>query len=363
MKNGFLRRVLIALIISIHLVASSISAQVDFSGLDTFWEIVSILEKDDNPPAELWEKLFTNPGYTALTKSEFRREFFIKRFELAFMPSRKSERDKHLKSAEGWTVSYLKHYIRVGEMRKPIMSFRHRLEKESLIARAVDIAADWLPLSSIESHPPVSFVVFGPDARGYTPVVIDILYGMDKGNNLINLLAHEFHHYYRNRILAFDRDKVPKVDMDIIWVFDQLQAEGTASIVTYRHLLGKDNLTEELPESFRNFFRKSPEIIRTLDDLLSRMAERPEEKIKLGKELRKTIPRSGHPTGFFMALTILNTLGADALIKETGNPFNFVYLYQQSAARMKGEAPLFSEKSIEFLKNLENRMSRRSENL
>jgi len=362
MKNEFIRGVLIAIIISIHLVASSISAQVDFSGLDTFWEIVSILEKDNNPPAELWKKLFTTPGYAALTKSEFRREFFIKRFELAFMPSRKSERDEHLKSVEGWAASYFKHFIRVGEMRKPIMSFRHKLEKESLIARAVDIAANWLPLSSIENHPPVSFVVFGPEARGYMPVVIDILYGMDKGDDLINLLAHEFHHYYRNRILAFERDEVPKEDIDIVWVFDQLQAEGTANMLTYRHLLGKDNLTEELPENFRNFFRKSPEIIKTLDDLLSRMAERPEEKVKLGKELRKTIPWSGHPTGFFMALTILNTLGADALIKETGNPFNFVYLYQQAVARMKGEAPLFSEKSLEFLKNLENRISRHSGN-
>ena len=330
-------------------VAAPAFAQVDFSGLDRFWDVVLILEQDADPEDGLWGRLFATPGYAVLTKSEFSREFFIRLFSLAFKPSLREEREEFLRSEKAWAVAHLEHIQRAGEMRTPIMEFRRSFDADSLIGRAVHIAAAWLPPSVIEGPPPVSFVVFGPDARGYIPVVIDVLLGMNLGDRLVELLAHEFHHYYRNRILVYDREAVQDEDEDIVWVFDQFQAEGMANLVTYRNLLEDDDPAGGLPEDFKKWFEKSPEILRMLNDLLERAAESPEKQVELGQELKRAVPRSGHPTGFFMALTILDVLGRDALIQATGDPLAFVLLYQKAASRKENEMTRFSQKALDVV--------------
>jgi len=46
--------------------------------------------------------------------------------------------------------------------------------------------------------------------------------------DLIFLLAHEFHHFYRNKLLRYDQRTVSPGDTNILWALDQLHAEGMA---------------------------------------------------------------------------------------------------------------------------------------
>jgi ubiquinone/menaquinone biosynthesis C-methylase UbiE len=63
----------------------------DFSGVERFLALTAILERDQEPSIEQWDRLFSTPGYAVLLKREFRRDFFAGRFRLAFMPSKKTE--------------------------------------------------------------------------------------------------------------------------------------------------------------------------------------------------------------------------------------------------------------------------------
>jgi len=66
----------------------------DFSGLDKFWSLVSILEQDKHPSKYQWECLFNTPGYAALTESEFKKETFILLYQSASKKLRTPEFSK-----------------------------------------------------------------------------------------------------------------------------------------------------------------------------------------------------------------------------------------------------------------------------
>jgi len=105
---------------SVSVRAESLSsvASFDFTAIDAFWDILSLLEKDKIPPEGQWSALLDTPGYRALTKSEFERRFFTENFELAFMPSRKEALSEALTG--GRVAPYLAHYVQVKESREEL---------------------------------------------------------------------------------------------------------------------------------------------------------------------------------------------------------------------------------------------------
>jgi len=75
----------------------------------------------------------------------------------------------------------------------------------------------------------------------------------------------------------------------------------------------------------------------------------------MGAKLKSAVPLSGHPTGYFMAETIVRELGKAALIRTVSNPFAFFALYSEAAWKSIGNAPPLSEKALELLRSLESR--------
>ena len=332
------------------------AANIDFSGVEKFLTLTATLEKDQEPAQAEWDALFETPGYAVLIQSEFRKDFFVERFKLAFMPSKKPALKKKLAEEKGFWAQFLPHYVRAKEMRSEIEVQIQKLKTMSFVQKAVKEAMSFLPDFKLNEYPPLSFVIFGPDARGYAPVVIDVLYSMEKQDFLIPFIAHEFHHYYRNKLFVYSQEQ------DILWVIDQMQAEGIADQINvgnwfHNQQLYPENAAKKRNQTYLDWYAKSPEIIRFMDDLFIQMADHPEKRGQLGSKLRQLIPLSGHPTGFFMANMVIAELGKDRLRKSTGNPFVFFNLYSE-AARKKGagtDFPTLSEKSLKFIKYLENK--------
>jgi len=327
---------------------------VDFSGVELFLELTATLERDEEPTAEEWDELFATPGYAVLIEREFRRDFFVENFRLAFMPSQREALAIRLAEDSGFMAQFLPHYIRARESREVILEELEDLKELSFVDEAIEKAAAFLPGVDPGDYPPISFVVFGPDARGYSPVVIDVLHLRDRGEFLTSFVAHEFHHYYRNRLLELTQDR------DILWVIDQVQAEGIADQINVGEWFQDPVLFEEHSEVGRNrdyleWYDKSPEIMQRMDSLFSQMLRHPEDRGQLGSELRAAVPLSGHPTGFFMANVIIEQLGREPLIDEIGNPFRFFSLYKQAADMKGGGTPSFSDSAIELIQELEGR--------
>lgn len=324
----------------------------DFSGLEKFWEVLTLLEKDEEIPPELWAQLFGTPGYAVLTKSEFSVEFFIKRFKLSFMPSRRKDLEDVLENSGEWDRRIYEHYQKIQLKKAEIREESEKIgARSSIIAgEALRAATDYLPFRNSYGYPPVSFLVFQNDGRGYSPVVIDIGKAIELNDDLVLFLAHEYHHFYRNQYLAYDPKRVQGDDENIIWVFNQLQAEGMANLVNQRP---KMNDPSNRDTEFFALYDKSPDDLRRIDEYLVSIVDYPEQRRSLSLNLRKELSWSGHPTGFFMANFILETLGKDVLVESVGNPFRFMTLFQEAAKRLGQTIILFSEKAMALIHGLE----------
>jgi len=333
----------------------SLQTDVDFSGVDKFLELTALLERDIEPTPKQWNEMFATPGYEVLIRREFKNgDFFADRIRLAFMPSKKDELETRLQEEEGWIAQFLRHFVRAKKERQVIVDAVEGLKKMSFVQDAVEEARLYLPEFQLDSYPPISFVVFGPDARGYVPVVLDIFYTLERRKWLVSFVAHEFHHFYRDRFFDFGQDQ------QILWVINQIQAEGIADQVNVGKWFHDEELYAVESQNSRNkpyldWYAKSPEIIKEMDRLFSLMFDSPELKGKLGAQLQELVPQSGHPTGFFMANMILEQLGKEALIDTVKNPFAFFLIYKKAADEKGASAPTFSDKAMNFIRLLEKR--------
>ena len=178
------------------------------------------------------------------------------------------------------------------------------LRTQEFSDEAIALAQAWLPEMRIDATPLVAFVVFKDDARGFDPVVFDILYKRDRAE-FVETVAHEFHHWYRNRI-APDLLR----DRDTLWVLEQTQLEGIADLINVPSWMKRP--PDRLSESEKRYlaaYQRSGEILGGMDSLFSKMRDDPAQRRTLGASLLAPVPQSGHPTGYFMAQTIVAELG------------------------------------------------------
>ena len=323
------------------------SAGADFSGLDRFLELTAVLEKDEEPAKELWDSLFATPGYAVLLRNEFQRDYFAERFRLAFMPSRAEALNEQMKKDSGLRAKILPHYVRVKAMRGAIVRWRAEQRPDEIYAEAARKAGSLLPEGAVSGLPDVSFVIFAPDSRGYDPVALDVLYCMDQGKKLADLVGHEFHHFYRNRFVDLTQDQIT------LAIVSQIHGEGIADLIDKALWIRKPeaDLTSD-EAAFVKLYRDTPAVVKIMDDLLARMSDMKMGRWSLGNDLRKAVPQSGHPTGLYMAMLIDEELGREALVGVSVDPFGFFRLYQQAAVKRGGETPRFSEKALVFLDRL-----------
>lgn len=325
-------------------------AVVDLSGVERFLEITNLLEQDIEPTAAQWDSLFATPGYAVLIRREFRRDFFVRRFELAFMPSKQAEFKEQMTKDTGFWAQFLPHYLKAKSMRAEIQQRMEDLRSADFSREAMARARVFLPDSLPDGMPSVAFVVFAPDARGYDPVVVDILYKTER-DGFLDVIAHEFHHWYVAR-LAPDLTRY----QDVLWVIQQIHHEGIADLINVPHRLGQPPETLSASDRpYLDYLSASPATVRLVDSLLAAMLDHPSDVGNLGEQLRGAVPMSGHPTGYYMARTILEEMGRPALVGTVSNPFAFFRLYSRSAARRQDGTPQFSAKALQLLRTLESR--------
>ncbi len=331
----------------------------DFTGIEQFIEIAAILEQGQEPSENEWEKLFSTPGYEVLTESEFSRKFFMDHFRMAFMPSESEALDQAMEKEK--ELPFHRRYAHHFKSAKNSMD-EIELQMKQLREQAPGImevsrkeALNYLPEIIDETgFVPVSFVIFSNDARGYTPVVIDILFSIELDDNLPLLLGHELHHYFRNQILAYDPDTIPAEDKDLLWVLNQVQAEGIADQIDKKKLvMDPDGPLYFFSDRWKSMVKNAPEFLVLMDEKLNKMQDTEEQRLFTGQQLRENLPMSGHPIGFYMTNIILGEKGKEVLIEEMGNPFAFFRLYRQAAKTHPVDAPVFSNKTMQVISDME----------
>lgn len=324
-------------------------AILDFSGVDQFWKIAGILEGDREPSEEEWTALFQTPGYRGLMRHEswFSREFFMNRLGLVFKPSRAVELKEALSKKKNANIE---HFAGIKAKKRDLDRLRAKLETGALMDEALRKTREFLPKGAMdkEPFPPVSFIFFDTDARGYVPIIVDFAFALAEGPRFADLLAHESHHYYRNRNLAYDEGNVRAKHSGLFNSLAQLQAEGMADQIDKHvpYFVDTPPLRSELADRYRKSVMDSPRVLASYNELFEQMADQPSKISSL------PLVQSGHPTGYFMARLIIDNGDLPALIDKAGNPFAFIYLFNKAALKQK-RPEAFSAKAIGFLRDIE----------
>ncbi|MEE9465474.1 MAG: DUF5700 domain-containing putative Zn-dependent protease, partial [Candidatus Neomarinimicrobiota bacterium] len=172
--------------------------------------------------------------------------------------------------------------------------------------------------------------------------------------------GHEAHHYYRNKLLIYDPAQVRSRDRDVVWVLNQIQAEGLADRVDRRVLYFQKGYLENMPEAqlFKARVAQVPAVLDSLDRLLSQIASHRGDYSHLGRQMRELLPMSGHAVGYYVTSVVVKRFGNQELNQRVGNPFAFFHLYHLASIMPESNTYIFSPKSVAFVQLLQARYSR-----
>lgn len=290
--------------------------------LREFWNIEEIFSKGEIPTEEGWNELFNTPGYSVLIEIEFERDLLIRNISQAFIPWKNITTDQS-------KDRLINHFRSAREKKKEInQTVLELLKQKDLGAEALNLTNSWLPKKA-DHLPPVSFLIFDYDARGYDPIIIDALWATENTDEVLGLLTHEFFHHYAGKLLVY-RSKT-EGEKSLINAIKQIQEEGIADHI-YRM---KNNGSKD-----RGY--NSSKIIDRISDLAET-----KNYDKLGAEIWRILPRSGHVIGFYMVEKILEEVEKDRLIQTVGNPVDFFNLYNKVTDKSG-----FSKEFIEKIERL-----------
>lgn len=328
------------------------NSNFDFSGITKFWEIADILKNNKQPSEQQWNELFKTPGYRVLLKWEFSRSFFKENFSLVFMPSQREALNRALKA--GINRSHLRHYIKVRNNRTLINEQERKIKYSNYSQIAINRTLKFLPQNHVNQLPPVSFIIFESNGRGTSPIVVDLAATIEW--NIVGFLAHEFHHWYRNRELKYRTYGIAAEDAPIINVLSRIEAEGIADQVDkIKWFTEASNSVSQYARTFINDVGKTPYVIQKMDNYLSAIAQDQSKKFLYSRKFQNLLPELGHTTGYFMSSLILQKFSRNDLVKCVGNPFRFIKLYDKAAKLSSGNYPGLSDKALEAINELERK--------
>ncbi len=330
---------------------------MDFSGMKVFWRIMETLENDIMPSDQMWNELFSTPGYVTGNEHEFTHDYFKKFYTLAFMPSKKYELEKELQRSSFYTP-YLRHIADIMKKKNDIKKKQKELEKSNeVFIQAFDRVKRYLPEGITEKYPKptIAFMIFGPDGRGYETILVDLVYFLQNEEQAVGFIAHEMHHYYQNQ-----ESVMREGETELLWVIKQIYAEGLADQIDKKVEFFGDGKTAQgdRAKRYRELVYDSPNVIRKMDSLLNDIVLSPERYKTNALKISGLVPQSGHPTGYYMANALLDHAGTESLVENFGNPFSFFRRYSDMACRSNGKYPPFSDEALQLIGELEERYAK-----
>jgi hypothetical protein len=337
------------------------TARLDLSALPIFWEVHDRLRRGEEPPDSLWKVLWSTQGYALLEAKERRRSMLTRALRLAYLPSEQAAWDSVMRGNPGWLGRVVPHLRAVSVMSHTLATYERALASSDLMEQGQRRAQAYLPEGTIRSQPPpeVSFLYF-LDARGYPErILLDPLYFM-RLRNPVEVLAHEYHHYYRSRIA---RPQRPYGSDLLVWTLSTVESEGLAGMLDKRDVPSMSRAELEAryvnPSSRAYFveyqveYRRSNERLRQTEDVLERIAQHPDSAGALGTWLHRELPDNGRIMGAFMSEVIERQLGRERLVAVVGDPFAFWRLYNEAARRTNGAARVLSDRASGTVTELE----------
>lgn len=339
---------------------STYSKQIDLdlSAIPIFWEIYEVLATDREPTKEQWDTLFAKKGYETLEKREHRRKALTEAMRIAYLPSRKTEREEILQNKNAYLKITVPNLLEVPKYRRETERFMRQVSIQKVYLKAKKAAQEFLPAETIKRFPPppIAIIYFG-NARGYDPMLFDPLYLLNHGNK-VGLMGHEMHHYYRKFIaresLPFGEDLLP-------WAIVNVENEGIPGridkgkipqmSITKLEKIYLDKQTFNYYKDYQTVYANSNDWLKFSEKILEEISDSPLLYSELGKKLHRELPDNGRAMGTFMSEIIEKHFGRKILNNLVGDAFSFWLTYNKAAKLSKGKGYILSDKAIKIIEN------------
>lgn len=336
--------------------ADDLQPVFDLAAIDAFWPVVEILQQDLDPPVELWDALFETPAHQVLVEEDMTPLYFERLLELVYRPSARAQRDAAL--ADPQSRAAIDHFVQAWERRASVDRAARDLARSGVSDDLLAKLRAVLPTELPAGRPTVALVVWANAGRGGDPILVDPL--SIASWDVPGYIAHEMHHWYRDRMLDYTRSTVEAADRPIVTWLEAVQAEGIADqIDKHAWIEGTvrvDPARASYLERYRHALEHVSDSVLGLDSGLSAWlaANSDAERQSAGLDLAGKLPLGGHTLGYFMTRTILAAFGSQRLVEVVGNPFAFARLYD-AAARTGGSAQPLSDEAMAALDALEKK--------
>jgi hypothetical protein len=197
--------------------------------------------------------------------------------------------------------------------------------------RAIPYLCTFLP----ENCPKITTTIYFTTAimaSGFQMGHSIVIYGAnaDKDNMFIHELFHQgFDHYRQNRPCANRQDSA------IANIYASLQNEGMATYVGYKALKEFPHCRTDLLKDDYKMFKNTEDVkslLNAMNNLLKNSSTLTEKSLKDSLWQVGSVDRAFYVVGCFMAKTIDEKLGRDALVETiTREPIHFVRIYNSLA--------------------------------
>lgn len=331
----------------------------EFGDVERLWTIIDRLKSGSEPALEQWNLLASGPGYASLIREEIPRDLLLEAIRVAFLPSKQAQQ-KQWRDQDKPALGLVDHFIELDSKRREVTNLLIQLnhEQAALSQRAVELACSYIAHPARERWPrfTVAFATFRKDARGYSDsIVMDPLFALEAGPDLVHWLAHETHHLLRHPLTVSTMPgAMTGANQSLVWVLHQLQSEGIADQIDKpRTFFGDGYLAHSrIADFFRGEMANAPARIVQLDALIRDLADCQHDCDAIGERIRDTAVMAGHPLGYFMADVIDSALGRAALLDDVGNPARFLATYNRAAIGNARALPAFSDGSLAYASRL-----------
>jgi hypothetical protein len=308
-------------------------------------EVTTKIETNKEVTPKEWNMLFNSKGYENYFCAFDRVEMEPKlkeAFYLVFDKSNSETLDSILKIPVSFDPSgqfnmIVKNFNAFKTNRGALKKFIAETDFEQLFIDAKTQTYEYLPekakAKAVELHE-VNFILMEPNA--YVTdcgIVVDLNNAYNMGlKNLQSLLAHEYHHDYRNTFLSIPNDVLMRQLSD-------LQAEGIADLIDKEKPPWKEmkGFPKSMIDHFNEMYKRTPDKLKALDSLTTSLVKGRMTKEELDLKMNRFFVDGGHANGLYMSVKIVEA-GLKAQMIETFNdPIAFINLYNQAVSNLPSE--------------------------
>jgi hypothetical protein len=319
---------------------------VDYSAVDRFNELATILSAGGTPTEGQWRAFYETPGFRFADRPDLRPNM-----ELAFLPSRAARRDSIL--AKGGGAAFPIRYLRNGfAERARLQRWRDSVNIPAISVKAKERTLAFLPPGTHLPTPLVVFAVFTSDgySAGTEGVILDLPYATR--TDIEGFLAHEFHHSMNAPLSLMQREFTGQPEISLMNALIALRNEGIADLIDKPYPIHHpDSVYQRM---YNEAYARTPAILHAVDSLIAMTADDPRLLPAVGQRVQQMLSFSSHPNGAYIAREVYEAFGVDSLMPAIYRPFALFRTYAFAEAK-KGNPPPFSATTISVLDEIERK--------